>query len=167
MRSIRNHIWALGAACGLAASSGSAWAADKQAVWEGFETTTSSTAACAGVVGAGVGDTRVSIYRPHINSTDTPTYLSFVQVRAALTMENSSESLWPQMQGTGPYYGFAIDARALWYNFKTGTNYTLNIVPHPVTATTSSVTITGTLTNLWGVKGCNIGFTGVYVKRPD
>jgi hypothetical protein len=71
---------------GLVSLPGTPRAADTQAAWEGFATTTANTAACAGVGGANVGDIYVSIYRPKIDPTDTATFLSFIHLRAALDL---------------------------------------------------------------------------------
>ena len=62
---------------------GAAWAAgDTQAAWEGYATTTASTAQCAGVGGTGGGDTHVSIFRPHITARDTDTLPLGTQTRS-------------------------------------------------------------------------------------
>jgi hypothetical protein len=135
------------------------------AAWEGYATVIASTPQCSGVGGTAPGDTHVSIFRPKIASTDSPTFLSFVFLRAAVTQENTSESTVPQMNGSGNYTGFAIGSRAGFGQY-TGT-YNLTVTPAIVTASTPSVTIDGTITNFWNSTGCNVTFEGVYVERID
>ena len=144
----------------------SARAADTQAAWEGYATTTAATAQCAGIGGTGVGDTHVSIYRPHIVSADTPTFLSMMHLRAALTLQNTSEATIHQMQGSGNYTGYGVNARAKGFTY-TGGTYTLTITPAVVAANTAMVNITGVIKNYFNTAGCNVTFKGVYVKRID
>jgi hypothetical protein len=132
--------------------------------WEGFATVTASTG-CSGVAGATPGDTHVSIFRPKIASTDTPTFLSFVFLRAALTQENASESTVHQMNGSGNYTGFAIGSRAAFSQYS-GT-YKLTLTPPTITAATPSVIIDGTITNYFNATGCSVTFEGAYVQRID
>jgi hypothetical protein len=134
-------------------------------VWEGYATITASSPQCSGTSGTNPGDTLVSIYRPQTASTDTPTYLSFVFLRAAFTQENTSESTVHQMNGSGNYTGFEVGSRALFSQY-TGT-YNLSVTPAIVTASTPSVTIDGTITNFFNITGCNVTFEGVYVERID
>lgn len=133
--------------------------------WEGFATVTASTSECSGVAGAAPGDTHVSIFRPKIASTDPPTFLSFVFLRAALTQENTSESTVHQMNGSGNYTGFAIGAYAGFGQY-TGT-YNLTVTPATVTAATPAVTVDGTIFNYFNAMGCNVTFEGTYVQRTD
>jgi hypothetical protein len=133
--------------------------------WEGYATVTASTARCSGLAGTTPGDTQVSIFRPKIASTDLPTFLSFVFLRAAVTQENMSESIVHQMNGSGNYTGFAIGARAGFAQY-TGT-YNLTITPAPITAATPSLMINGTITNYFNTTGCNVTFEGAYVQRID
>jgi hypothetical protein len=132
--------------------------------WEGFATVTASTG-CSGVPGTALGDTHVSIFRPKIASTDTPTFLSFVLLRSAFTQENASESTVHQMNGSGNYTGFAIGPRAGFAQYS-GT-YKLTITPAPVTASTPSVIIDGTITHYLNATGCSVTFEGAYVQRID
>jgi hypothetical protein len=133
--------------------------------WEGYATVTASTAQCSGVGGTSPGDTHVSIFRPKIAATDSPTFLSFVFLRAAVTQENTSESTVHQMNGSGNYTGFLIGSRAGFAQY-TGT-YHLTITPATVTVATPSVTIDGTITNFLNTTGCNVTFEGAYVERID
>jgi hypothetical protein len=133
--------------------------------WEGYATVTASTAQCSGLAGTTLGDTQVSIFRPKIASTDLPTFLSFVFLRAAITQENTSESIVHQMNGSGNYTGFAIGSRARFAQY-TGT-YNLTITPATITAATPSVTIDGRITNFFNTTGCNVTFEGAYVQRID
>jgi hypothetical protein len=133
--------------------------------WEGYATVTASTAACSGAGGTAPGDTHVSIFRPKIASNDTPTFLSFVFVRGALTQENISEDTVHQMNGSGSYGGFAIGPRAGVVSY-TG-KYKLTLTPAIITAATPSVIIDGTITNFFNTTGCNVTFEGVYVHRID
>lgn len=141
-------------------------AGDTQAAWEGYATNTASTAQCAGVGGTGVSDTHVSIFRPHILSTDTPTFLSIMHLRAALTLQNTSEATVHQMHGTGNYTGYGVNSRAKGFTY-TGGTYTLTITPATIVASTPIVNITGTIKNVFNTAGCNVTFKGVYVKRID
>ena len=91
-----------GAALALALLPSPSFALDTQAAWQGIATTTGSTSAqCAGVGGAAVSDAEVSVFRPKILSKDSNTYLAFVFLRAAITLENLSELSARQMHGTG------------------------------------------------------------------
>jgi hypothetical protein len=138
-------------------------------VWEGFVTVTASTSQCSGAGGGAggtaPGDTYVSIFRPKIAVTDSPSYLSFVLLRAALTQQNTSESTVHQMNGSGNYTGFGIGSRAGFGQY-TGT-YNLAITPATITASTPSVMIDGTITNFFNTTGCNVTFEGAYVARID
>jgi hypothetical protein len=141
--------------------------------WEGFATITAATPQCAGVDGTATGAIHVSIFRPKIASTDSPTFLSFVFLRDALTLENASEVTVHQMNGSGNYTGFAIGSRAGFGQYA-GT-YNLTVVPATITPTTpatisaltDAVTITGTITNFFTATDCNVTFEGVYVQRID
>src|SRR5690348_14746389 len=77
---------------------GAAVAADTQAAWEGIMENTAASSVCAtmAVGGTGVGDNHISVYRPHILSTDTPTYLAIVFARTEFTLQNNSETTNPQ-----------------------------------------------------------------------
>ncbi len=161
------HIAAVAGAlaCAMLAASGPALAKDSQLAWEGYATTTSSTAACAGIGGTGKNDTHVSIFRPHIGAKDTDTFLSMMHLRAAITFDNTSESTVHQMHGSGNYTAYGINSRAKGFSYK-GT-YSLTVSPASVTAATAIVNITGTLKNYFNTAGCNVTFKGVYVKRID
>ena len=135
-------------------------AADTQAAWEGFVTTTANTAACAGVGGSDVGDVYVSIYRPKITPTDTATFLSFIRLRAALALQNTSEATIPQMNGKGNYSGDAIDKRAKSFTY--ASTYSLTVTPYPVSLTTGLLKITGTFNDYYGNPGCNLTIEGTY-----
>ncbi len=139
-------------------------------VWEGYATITASTPPCSGIGGTAPGDTHVSIFRPKlcalcIGPPDTPTYLSFVFLRAALTQENTSESTVHQMNGSGNYSGFLVGSHALFSQY-TGA-YNLTLTPVTITAATPSVIIDGTITNFLNTTGCNVSFEGAYVQRID
>ncbi|MGC2521627.1 MAG: hypothetical protein WA417_03185, partial [Stellaceae bacterium] len=113
-----------------------------------------------------VGDAMVSVFRPKIASTDTNTFLSFNFLRAAFTVENTSETARPQMHGGGNDDIFGVDGRAKFID-GTGT-YSLTISPPaPVVAATPVITITGKINNFFDVVGCDVSFTGVYAKRVD
>jgi hypothetical protein len=150
-------------ALALSSVSGSVLAAPE--AWEGYATVVSSALQCAGVDGTAPGDTHVSIFRPKIANTDLPSFLSFVFLRAAVTQENASETTVHQMNGSGNYTGFAIGSRAGFAQY-TGT-YKLTLTPATITAETSSVTISGTFTNVFNTVGCNVSFVGAYVQRID
>ena len=161
---LQARLAAVAAGClALASLPGSALAAAN--AWEGFATVTASTAQCSGVGGTAPGDTHVSIFRPKIATTDTPSFLSFIFVRGAFTQENTSETTVHQMNGSGNYTGFAIGPRAAFAQY-TGT-YNLTLTPAIITAATPSVIIDGTLTNFYNVTGCNVTFEGAYVHRID
>jgi hypothetical protein len=136
-------------------------AADTQAAWQGFAITTANTAACAGVGGSNVGDTYVSIYRPKINPSDTATFLSFIRLRSALALQNTSEATIHQMNGSGKYSGDAIDKRAKSFTY--ASTYSFTVAPHPVTSTTGIVKITGTFNDYYGNAGCNLTIEGTYM----
>jgi hypothetical protein len=147
-------------------ASGSAAAADTQAAFEGImeNTAASSTCATLGVGGTGVGDNHVSIYRPHILSTDTPTYLAVVFTRAEWTLQNSSETTNPQMNGSGPDTATIIDARGKPGTYA-GTYLNIVVTPKPVTESTLVVSITGTINNYSNAAGCDVTFKAAYIKE--
>ena len=167
---MKRHI--LNATAGLivaaaVSSAGSALAAgDTQAAWEGYATNTASTAACAGIGGTSPSDTHVSIFRPHINVSDTPTFLSMMHLRAAITLQNTSEATVHQMHGSGNYTGYGVNSRGKGFTY-TGGTYSLTVTPATITSSTTLVNITGTINNIWNTPGCNVTFKGVYVKRID
>jgi hypothetical protein len=154
------------AAAVLGCASSAAAAADTQAAWEGImeNTAASSTCAAMGVGGTGAGDNHVSVYRPHINPTDTPTYLAIVFTRAEFTLQNNSETINPQMNGSGAYIATAIDGRGAPGTYK-GTFSGIVVAPKPVVEGTPVVTITGTIDNYFNVAGCNVTFKAVYGKE--
>jgi hypothetical protein len=144
-------------------------ATDTQSAWEGFMQNTAVTSACSGVGGAAVGDTHVSVYRPHILATDTPTFLSAVFLRAAFTLENGSEITNPQMRGSGADTTWIIDGRGAAGSFKSLAYSNIIVTPTPsalsVSESTTSITITGTIDSYFNVFGCNVTFKAEYVKE--
>jgi hypothetical protein len=147
----------------LSFSPGVLRAADTQAAWEGFVETTAASSGCSGVPGATVGDLSVSIYRPKISGADTNTFLSFIRLRAALDLQNTSEATASQMNGTGNYSGDAIDNRAKSFTYNS--TYKFTVTPFPITATTNTIKITGTFNNFYNNAGCNLTIEGVYMPR--
>jgi hypothetical protein len=167
MTSIDNWFRAaLLAAAALGCASGAAHAADKQAAWAGLMQNTATTSTCAslGVGGTGVGDNHVSVYRPHILSTDTPTYLAIVFTRTEFTLANTSETANPQMNGSGTDTATIIDSRGKPGTY-TGSYTSIAVTPNPVTETTAYVTITGTINNYFNFAGCNVSFKGAYFQE--
>jgi len=132
-------------------------------VWEGFATITASTPQCSGAEGTVPGTILVSIFRPKILSTDTPTFLSAVGPRGAVDFKNTNESTVPQMHGSGNYQGFEVNNRALSTDYK-GT-YSLTITPAAIITLTRVVTIAGTINNVANAAGCSVTFEGEYVRR--
>jgi hypothetical protein len=160
------------AAAVFGCASGTAVAADTQAAWEGFMQITGITGvpgACAGVGGAAVGDIHVSIYRPHILSTDTPTFLSVVFLRAAFTLENGSEITNPQMRGSGADTTRIIDGRGAAGAVKGLAYSNIIVAPIPpalsVSESTTNITVTGTIDSYFNAPGCNVTFKAEYVKE--
>jgi hypothetical protein len=162
--SFRNAVLLATVVFGCAPSA--AAAADTQAAWEGImqNTAASSTCAALGVGGTGVGDVHVSVYRPHILSADTPTYLAILLTRAEFTLENSSESKNPQMNGSGADTASIIDYRGAPGTY-TGTFSGIVVKPNPVLETTNLVTITGTIDNYLNFAGCSVTFKAAYTKE--
>lgn len=155
-----------GAALALAALPRAGLAADTQPAWQGIATTTAATTPqCAGVGGGVLGDAGVSVFRPKIKSTDTNTFLSFVFLRAAFTIENTSEATVHQMHGAGNDEVFGVNGRAKFFE-GIGT-YSLTIAPAAIIASTPSITIVGKINNWFGVAGCNVTFRGVYGPHID
>jgi len=153
----------------LAASltvAGQAFAADTQAAWEGFMTVTNNTPQCSGVGGTSVGSTNVSIYRPKIKGSDTNTFLTIMFTRAAIAFQNTSESTIHQMNGSGNYTGAAINSRGKAFSYA-GTYSNFVVTPSTVAATTTNVTITGTIGKIWNTTGCDVTFKATYTKRID
>jgi hypothetical protein len=108
---------AAGAALVLVSLPPAALALDNQLVWQGIITVTAATTACAAVDGAAPGDAEVSVFRPKIASTDTATFLSWVYLRSAFTLENTSESTAHQMHGAGKFDGYAVNSRAKFFDY--------------------------------------------------
>jgi hypothetical protein len=150
----------------LASASYPSLAADTQTVFEGFATVTAATIQCSGFGGTGVGDTHVSIYRPHILTTDTETYFALYLLRAAETFGNTNESTVPQMRGAGNYMATQISGRALPFNFSSTYNFT-SIIPATITAKTNYVKIVGSIDTFDNAPGCTINFEAVYTRRID
>jgi hypothetical protein len=149
---------ALFATAAFACASGAAIAADTQAAWEGVMENTGSSG-CGGVGGAALGDTHVSVYRPHVNPTDTATYLAIVFTRAEFTLKNNSETI-AQMNGNGTYTATVIDGRG-----EPGTysgSFSIAVTPFPVKDTTPVVTVKGTIHNYFNVSACTVTFTATY-----
>jgi hypothetical protein len=144
-------------------------ALDTQAAWEGFMVNTGATSACAGVGGSAVGDTHVSVYRPHILTNDTPTFLSAVFLRAAFTLENASDITNPQMRGSGGDTTWIIDGRGAAGAFKGNSYANIIVTPTPpalsVSESTTSIIITGTINGYFNVFGCNVTFKAEYIKE--
>jgi len=133
-------------------------------VWDGFVTVAAATPQCSGVGGTVPGDTHVSVFRPKITSTEGPSFLSFVFLRAAVTHQNTSEATVPLMNGSGNYTAFLVGNHAAFSQY-TGT-YNLTVTPAIITAATPSVTIDGTINNYLNVSGCSVTFVGSYAERP-
>jgi hypothetical protein len=158
---------ALLAAAVFGCASGAAYAAaDKQAAWVGLMENLSATATCAslGVGGSGVGDLHVSVYRPHIVSTDTTTYLAIVFTPTEFTLANTSETTNPQMNGSGTDTTTLIDGRGKPVTYA-GSYSLISVTPNPVTETTPIITITGTINNYFNFTGCNVSFHAVYEQK--
>lgn len=153
---------AAGVSLALASLPGEAFAS--VAVWEGFATNTAATPQCGTGPGVLPGVARVSIFRTKTSNSGLNTFLSFVSLRSAVTFENMSESTVPHMNGSGNYQAFEINGGALFATYA-GT-YSLMVNPATITASTQTVTITGTINNLSNILGCNLSFQGVYVLRP-
>jgi hypothetical protein len=144
----------------MALAGGNAGAADNARVWEGFLQITARTAQCSGQ--PGTTGTHVSIYRPKIGGGVT--MLSIVYVRAAITIQNLSESGTPQMNGAGNYRGLVIGNKARFYKYSS--TYNFPISPGTVLANTQIVTISGgTINNVFNKAGCTITFDAKYHKR--
>lgn len=154
------------AAAAFGYASSAAPAADTQAAWEGVMENTAASSVCAtmGVGGTGVGDNHVSVYRPHILSTDTPTYLAIVFTRTEFTLQNNSETTSPQMNGSGADLATIIDPRGKPGTYA-GTFSGIVVSPKPVLETTNVVTITGTIDNYFNVAGCNVTFKAAFIKE--
>lgn len=162
----RSRTAAAGAALALAAFARAGLAADTQPAWQGIVTTTAATTAqCAGTGGGLPGDAEVSVFRPKIKTTDTNTFLSFVFLRAAFSLENTSEMTAHQMHGAGTADVFGVNGRGKFFE-GIGT-YSLTIAPAAIVATTPSITIVGKINNWFGVAGCSVTFRGVYGPRID
>jgi hypothetical protein len=149
------------AAAVFGCASGAAGAADTQAAWEGIMENTAAPG-CTGVGGAAVGDNHVSIYRPHINPTDTATYLAIVFTRAEFTLQNFSETANFQMNGNGKYTATVIDGRGEPGTYS-GTFSGIVVTPKPISkGYTGPVTIIGTIDNYFNVSGCDVTFKATY-----
>jgi len=160
---LRKSRCALSAAAGfwavLLAFTAASWATDTQLAWQGIGAVTAATPQCSGIIG--VGDHYTTVFRPKIKATDSNTFMSLLYLRAALTLQNKSESTVPQMNGSGNYTATGIDSRALAYSYSS--TYAFTVTPSPVTATTSLVTIDGTITNIFNVTGCDVTFHAEFV----
>jgi hypothetical protein len=154
------------AAAVFGCASGADAAGDSQAAWEGImeNTTASSVCATMAVGGTGVGDNHVSVYRPHILSTDTPTYLAIVFTRTEFTLQNNSEITNPQMNGSGADLATIIDARGKPGTYA-GTFSGIVVSPKPVLETTNVISMTGTIDNYFNVAGCNVTFKASFIKE--
>jgi hypothetical protein len=109
---------AAGISLALATLPGAALAAPS--AWEGFATITAATPQCSGGTGTGAGldgtatgAIHVSIFRPKIAGTDPRTFLSFVFLRAALTLEKCKRGNSARNERFGQLYRF-WDRFASW-----------------------------------------------------
>lgn len=141
-----------------------ALAVDTHASWQGFFNVTGTTAGCAGIGGTSVSDTNVSVYRPALTASEL-TSMSIIFTKAAVNYQTQSESTNPQMRGTGPVNGVAMNGKGKPFGFQTTVSNVVT-VPATVASTTGNVTITGTINNMWSVSGCNVTFKATYSKAP-
>ena len=154
------------AAAVFGCATGAAAAADTHPAWEGIMEITGATPGCAAVGGAAKGDIHVSVYRPKLSPTDTPTYLAILHARAELTLQNDSDTTTgPQMNNFGTYTATAIDGRGKPFTYS-GTFSGFVVSPKPVLASyTGTVTVTGTISNYFNAPsppGCAVTFTATY-----
>jgi len=156
----------------LISAPGAALAADTHPVWEGYATTTAASSACAGVDGALVGATYVSIYRPSLQTIDPPAFpslISFFHLRTAMIMQNGSESSAPQFRGSGDYLSIMLTSRSVGVQTQTsgGSGYAFAISPSTVTTSTPAVQMKGIIHKFANVAGCDVSFKAIYAKRID
>ncbi|WP_454915712.1 hypothetical protein [Xanthobacter sediminis] len=162
---MRRFLYSLAA---VAATAGPALADDTQAAWQGFLTITSSSSGCKGMGGTAVGDVHVSIYRPHIASSNVPagTTLAIIGIRWAQAFINANEAKTPFMNGSGSASVNAINARGKPFSY-TATYASIVTTPKTIATNTATVAIKGTLKNFWNTSSCSVGFTASYIKRTD
>ncbi|HVV62412.1 MAG TPA: hypothetical protein VHD14_11720 [Pseudolabrys sp.] len=103
--------------------------------------------------------------RPHITARDTDTFLSIVQMRAAMAFDNISEATIHQMHGAGNFTAYGVNGRGK--GFKYNGAYALTVTPATIVVSTPVINVQGTLKNVFNTPGCNVSFRGVYVKRID
>lgn len=164
-------LGAIAMAVAAVASAGAAQAANNPLiVWQGAITITNLTAACSSI-GQGVGTLLTSVYRPRLESDEPVSGLTILSDRTAQVFFNASTSNNDQMIGRGGYLGHIIGSRATAIpNSSQGSftgNYNFKVRPVTITADTTSITITGTLTNYFNVTGCTLSFAGAYQPRGN
>jgi hypothetical protein len=149
---------------GLFSTAFAVQAADTQAVWDGILVITQSSPQCAGFGGTSIGDKHVSVFRPKIKGTDTPTSISILHTLSAAALENASEATTNQMNGLGTYAGRLITIRALAVGY--GGTYSFSIKPATIKASTKSLTIVGVIDNYFNHAGCSVDFEAAYAQAP-
>ena len=131
-------------------------------VWQGEAFVLSFTGACAPTNVATPGDYYRLIYRPKLAATDAAEGLSFVGARATYLAISAAGSA--MFQGSGTYRGTFISSRAATGTTTGASN--LSISPLPILTSTSTVSISGTLTNFFAVTGCDVTFRAALTPRP-
>lgn len=154
----------------VAVFAGSAQAANSPlVVWQGSVTITNLSNQCS--VGYTVGDLATSIYRPRLNPDEPPSAVTMFSSRSAQIFFNANTSTNDQMIGKGNYNGHYIGPRATTVpNSSQGAftgNYSFKIKPAAITEDTTSITITGTVTNFFNQTGCRVDFVGAYQPRGN
>jgi hypothetical protein len=117
--------------------------------------------------GIHVGDYYTMLYRSAAES-DNAAYgggIGFASERSSVALDlaaGQSLSAGPQVRTVT-----AVGQSSLVGPFSTISTFNLNIAPNPLLATTPGVSISGTVTNMWGFDGCTITLRASLTLRPQ
>jgi hypothetical protein len=120
------------------------------------------TTACAGY--AAPEDFYTAVYRPVINGDTNPGALHLYQPRHAIRMVDNCAG--GQFQGSGAYSALTIGTRGQSLDYA-GTYSNVVVKPAAITATTPSLTITGSIANFRDAAGCTITFRSSFELRAN
>jgi hypothetical protein len=139
-------------------------------VYQGFAFVTAvnggATNACI-LNGINVGDYYTMLYRSAAE-TDNAAYgggIGFASERSSVALDLAAgKSL---LAGQQVQTVTAVGQSSLVGPFTTSSTFNLDIAPNPLLATTPGVTISGTVTNMWGFDGCIIALRASLTLRPQ
>lgn len=168
------RLAAFAAITGTTLLAGAAHATTLATVWQGSAFITAVSSACATNNTAAVGDDYTIVYRPIIvgsagNGVTNDAGLSFFSGRNGM---HYFTKVGVAFKASGDAYFVYLGSRATSGDSGSTADpptipYALTIKPAPITTTTPTVTISGTVDDFFGTTGCNISFTSALDLRVD